>query len=45
MYQMTGINPDVIPQSEMDELQKLQDNFIPFHDSIARQVIESEKKV
>ncbi len=42
MGQMMGIRPDVIPQAAMDELQKLQDNVVPFDDAVARQVIESE---
>ena len=40
--QMMGIRPDVIPQAAMDELQKLQDNVVPFNDAVAREVIESE---
>lgn len=40
--QMMSVRPDVLPQSTLDELQKLQDSVQPFETKIAVEQIESE---
>jgi predicted unusual protein kinase regulating ubiquinone biosynthesis (AarF/ABC1/UbiB family) len=40
--QMMSVRPDVLPQSTLDELTKLQDSVIPFPTSIAVEQIERE---
>ena len=40
--QMMSVRPDVLPQSTLDELTKLQDAVVPFPTSVAVEQIESE---
>uniref|UniRef100_A0A7R9Z8X6 ABC1 atypical kinase-like domain-containing protein n=1 Tax=Pseudictyota dubia TaxID=2749911 RepID=A0A7R9Z8X6_9STRA len=40
--QMMSVRPDVLPQSTLDELTKLQDSVVPFDTSIAVEQIEAE---
>jgi predicted unusual protein kinase regulating ubiquinone biosynthesis (AarF/ABC1/UbiB family) len=40
--QMMSVRPDVLPQSTLDELTKLQDSVVPFSTEIAVQQIERE---
>lgn len=40
--QMMSVRPDVLPQSTLDELTKLQDSVLPFETEIAVQQIEKE---
>jgi len=40
--QMMSVRPDVLPQSTLDELTKLQDSVVPFETEIAVQQIEKE---
>lgn len=40
--QMMSVRPDVLPQSTLDELTKLQDSVIPFPTSVAVEQIERE---
>jgi len=42
--QMMSVRPDVLPQSTLDELTKLQDAVVPFSTEIAVKQIESELK-
>ena len=39
---MMSTRPDVLPQSTLDELQKLQDSVVPFDTETAVTVIETE---
>lgn len=40
--QMMSVRPDVLPQSTLDELTKLQDSVVPFDTTVAVQQIERE---